>query len=734
MMGLKSVLMGGAAMSLITQTALAQTSPESDLVVDEVIEVTSKFQNSLVNRLPIEIEKVPYSIDVLDRDFIDERGFIRPLEALQTLPSVFLFGDEFSSGAPFFLVRGFEASILVNNRPESNSRGIGRRDNAFVERYEVLKGPASISLGPVLPGGIINTVTKLPTAERSFDFEVRGGSFGTFRVEADANTGEFFNGKLTARLTAAYENNEFANGIEDRQVTAIRPIIAAEFSPSTRARLSVAYRSLGVTPGLNFPVFRDGTIPTAFDNRTYFGPPSRSSTDGDDVFVDSEIQHEFLDDLKLTIRGSYQDTSFDYLNTQGFYSYYQENPALSYDSRGSFDERVLYVDGQLAWTNVGVDWVDVVIGGTYQDTDSDQTFLLDFQGLRPEGSGFGFSVFGTRQLDLINPDFTSFAVPVNFAEPNDGVNVTNNPFENRRLFSAYSEVNLQPTEWLNILAGVRFDDLRTTVEDLFDGIETVSNTDNVSFRIGSTLTPIEDINIYASFAESFIPQAGIVEPPEGVTGQVAVGPETARSIEVGVKVKLFDGRLTARAAVNSTRRKNVAIDDPNDQFNGFVITVDAQRNRGFELFLGGQVTDAIDFTLSYGYLDAELLETPNLAQEDVGATPTPAPQHTFSAYGSYTVQDGPVEGLKIGGGVRYISERFGTSGFGQALGDIMFPGYTLVDGYASYRINDNYKVQLNVNNLLDNEYLEETGNSGRTRGGFNFGEPRVILATLNASF
>ncbi|MEM9286823.1 MAG: TonB-dependent siderophore receptor, partial [Pseudomonadota bacterium] len=692
----------------------------------------SKFQNSLVNRLPIEIEKVPYSIDVLDRDFIDERGFIRPLEALQTLPNVYLFGDEFSSGAPFFLIRGFAASILVNNRPESNSRGVGRRDNAFVERYEVLKGPASISLGQVLPGGIINTVTKLPTAEQSLDVEVRGGSFGTFRFEADANTGEFFGGKLTARFTAAYENNEFANGVERRQVTALRPIIAAEFSPDTRARLSVAYRSVGTTPGLKFGVFRDGTVPEAFDNRTFFGPPSNSSTDGDDVFVDSEIQHDFLDNLKLTVRGSYQDTSFDYQNTQGFYNYQFDidssgnfgfgisdlNPILySYDSVGTFDERVAYVDAQVAWTDIASSWVDVVVGATYQDTDSDQTFLVETPGIFPN------NFFATRRLDVINPNQNEFAVPINSTMPIDGQNVPNDQFQNNRLFSAYSEISLQPVERFNILAGVRYDDLRTTIQTQVDGQDTVDETDNVSFRIGGTIEAIEDINIYASFAESFIPQEGVLRDGD------AIGPETARSIEVGVKGKILDGRITVRGALFTTRRQNVANADPlNNAAENFVVGVDRQRHRGFEFFAGGQITDAIDFTISYGFLDAEFTGDPDTF-DDVGLSPTVAPKHTFSAFASYTVQEGVVEGLKIGGGVRYASMRFGSAG-----SDIMYPGYTLVDSFASYEVNDTYKIQLNVNNLLDEEYLEEVGNSGRTSGGFDFGEPRVILATLNASF
>lgn len=742
--GLKSVLMSGAAIGLLAQPAMAQVGSESGVVVDEVIEVESRFQNSLVNRLPIEIEKVPYSIDVIDRDLIDERGFIRPLEVLQTLPSVFLFGDEFSSGAPFFLIRGFAASILVNNRPESNSRGIGRRDNAFVERYEVLKGPASISFGQVLPGGVINTVTKLPTAEQSLDVDIRGGSFGTFRAELDANTGEFLGGKLTARFTAAYENNEFANGLESRQVTAIRPIVAFEFSPDTRARLSFAYRDLETRPGLKFGVFRDGTVPEAFDNRTFFGPPAGSRTDGRDIFVDSEIQHEFLDNLKLTVRGSYQDTSFDYMNTQGFYNYQFDqdssggfgfgiadlNPVLySYDSQGEFDEQVVYFDGQLAWTDVGGSWVDFVIGATYQNTESDEPFLVSVPDIFPNS-------FASRRLNVMNPNFDEFTPAVAptmfipFSDPMNGLiaNTQNNRETGNELLSAYAEVSLQPFERLNILAGVRYDELTTDFfQDFRTGdsvsiTETSNKVDDISFRIGATFEVLPEVNVYLSYAESFIPQEGFTE-----TGD-PIGPETALSYELGVKAKLLDNRLTVRAAVYNTLRQNLAATPPGlPQGEDFQIRVNEQRHRGFEFFAAGQLTDAIQFTLSYGYLDAEFTE--DVDGSLANFVPTIAPDHTFSAYGSYTVQNGKAEGLKIGGGVRFISTRQSPTIVG-----LEQPGYTLVDGFVSYVINDTYKVQVNANNLLNNEYLEEVGNSGRQSGGFDFGEPRVILATVNASF
>ncbi|MEM1436432.1 MAG: TonB-dependent receptor, partial [Pseudomonadota bacterium] len=527
-------------------------------IVDEIV-VEGRFQNSLVNRLPITLEELPYSLDVIDRAFIDERGFIRPLEALQTIPNVVITGDQFSSGAIEFLVRGFSASVLVNNRPETSSRGFGRRDDAFVERYEVLKGPASISLGPVLPGGIINTVTKLPELDPFVDVELRAGSYGTVRGEIDANAGALFGSDaVRGRLTVAHEDAEFANGRENREIFAIRPVVEIDLTERTRSRLSVAYREADNVVGLNFAIFQDGTVPRAFDNSTYFGPRDNVAGQAEDLLIDGEIQHEFLDNLKLTLRGSYQDTELDYQNTQGLYNYNFDEGRLGiapsnpvgnfYSSTGSFDEDVTYFDAQLAWsTELFNTDVDFVVGGTLQETNGLSTFAFD-----------GFNAV----IDITNPNFRALPIPVNTLTPTPFFDFTDD------LQSIYGEVIVRPVEALTITAGVRRDELETTLRDPTSGgddlaeddfvQETVDEQDDTSFRIGASYEVTEGVNVYVSFAESFVPQSGVKRDGS------AVGPETAVSYEIGAKTKFLDGRFSLRAAAFNTLRENVANGDPNN--------------------------------------------------------------------------------------------------------------------------------------------------------------------------
>ena len=701
------------------QLALAQGDSQAP-EIEEVL-VSARFQNSLVNRVPITLEELPFSLDIIDRDFIDERGFIRPLEALQTIPNVVLSEDQFASGAPSFLIRGYAASILINNRPETTSRGFGRRDDSFVERYEVLKGPASISLGPVLPGGIINTVTKSPEEEQFVNVELSAGSFGTHRAQIDANAGALGTDAVRGRITMSYENVEFAQGNAEREGFAVRPVIEIDLGERTRSQFSAAYKELDSVPSLPFAIFQDGTIPPAFDNSTYFGPPAGVGAQGEDVMFDGEIRHDFLDNLTLTLRGSYQDTNLDYQNTQGLYNYnFDEgqfgiapsNPVGNfYASTGSFDEEVTYFDAQLAWgTEVASSELNIVVGATVQETNGLSTFGFD-----------GFNAV----IDITDPDFGALPVPVNTVTPTPFFDTTDD------LTSYYAEAVFRPTDWLTIPVGVRRDSLENAIRDPTSGGDdlaeddfvqvTVAETDDTSFRIGATASVTDDINVYISFAESFIPQSGVTR------SGAPVGPETAESIELGVKATFFDGRLSVRSAVFDTVRENVANGDPNNgPQDNFVVGVGEQTHRGFELGVNGELLPNLRLDASYGYLDAEFTRSLDGLE---GLRPSEAPENTFSAYLSYAFTEGSLQNLRVGGGMRYLSDRPGSSGSG-----LEFDGYDIYDVFATYAFGGKYKFRVNVNNVTDEEYIESVGNSGRTAGGFQFGQPRTLLFTIEGSF
>lgn len=700
--------------------AFAQDAERADFPSDDNVIIVTGFQNSLVNRLPIDPVELPFSIDIIDREQIEERGFFNPFDILETLPNVFRRQTELLPGSGGYNIRGLQATVLTNNRPEGGSRGAGRRDISYIERIEVAKGPSSILLGPVIPGGVINQVTKSPKADNFVNLTLRGGSYGTYRGEIDANLSSLAGSDAIGfRITAAYEDQQSPQDPEHTETIAIRPVVQINFSDRTRAQLSVAYTKRDGVPGSRFAVNADGTVPDTIDEETYIGVPSKQG--GEDLYYDAELQHDFLDNLKLVLRGSYQNADFDYQTSQGGANYaggrgFTEGDTLAYTyySRGFRDQDVAYGDAQLVGNFEAFgqrqDWV---VGGSYRWEKFDNHW------------GFG-GVLGTA--DVTDLSTASYAIP-------DFDSIVLSPFSDNStdLYSVYGETSIRPSERLTIVAGLRYDEFKR--QDFRNNQE--SSADDVTFRIGGTYKLTDALNAYVSYAESFIPQSGqVIRDGEDYTNPNAasdvIAPETATNYEIGLKGRIFDGRVTLTAAAFMLTRQNVATADP-DNVPGspsYVVANGEQEHNGFEVGALINVTPDFNLNLSYGYVDAEITKVINPGNgQGVGDTVALTPSHTFSAYGSYTVPSGPLADLQVGAGIRGITDR------PAPRHGIVYDGYTLVDANISYPVNDVFTVQVNVHNLLDETYRETVGYDNGTPGdGHRFGSPRTAYVTLRANF
>ena len=124
------------------------------------------------------IERIPQAVAVIPRAVIDDQRPLTPSEALRNVSGVTGMPTNTFLGFAY-KVRGFPADRYVDGLPNYYDGG----DNVSLvntERIEVLKGPAGIlyqgGIGPV--GGIINTISKLPTPNRFTEAGVMAGGYG----------------------------------------------------------------------------------------------------------------------------------------------------------------------------------------------------------------------------------------------------------------------------------------------------------------------------------------------------------------------------------------------------------------------------------------------------------------------------------------------------------------------------------------------------------------------------
>ena len=133
------------------------------------------------------IERIPQAIAVVPRAVLDDQQPLGQMDALRNISAVTPMSANTFIGYAY-KVRGFPADRYVDGLPNYYDGG----DNTSLlntERIEVLKGPAGIlyqgGIGPV--GGIINTVSKLPTENRFAEIGFTAGGYRLGNTWFDVN-------------------------------------------------------------------------------------------------------------------------------------------------------------------------------------------------------------------------------------------------------------------------------------------------------------------------------------------------------------------------------------------------------------------------------------------------------------------------------------------------------------------------------------------------------------------
>ncbi len=106
------------------------------------------------------------------------------------------------------------------------------------------------------------------------------------------------------------------------------------------------------------------------------------------------------------------------------------------------------------------------------------------------------------------------------------------------------------------------------------------------------------------------------------------------------------------------------------------------------------------------------------------------PEITFTLWNTYEL---PL-GLTLGGGVRYVDTVVRSSSTTLNLAKtavVEMPDYWVVDAMASYPVTPYVDVQLNVYNLLDEEYIAKLNNGGSR---YFAGTPRSFRLGVNVQF
>ncbi|MCK7555441.1 hypothetical protein MKQ70_10655 [Chitinophaga sedimenti] len=169
----------------------------------------------------------------------------------------------------------------------------------YLERLEVIKGPASALFGNTSPGGVINRVTKKPLAERRQSLSFSTGSFNAFRGLADF-TGPMNESKtLLYRLNLGYENTQSFRDLQFDKNFVVAPSISFLPTEKTKINLDVVYNRSNSRLDRGQAVYGNNDI--------YSVPISKSLNaandylNEDNLMITTSFNHQFSKKLQFNV-------------------------------------------------------------------------------------------------------------------------------------------------------------------------------------------------------------------------------------------------------------------------------------------------------------------------------------------------------------------------------------------------------------------------------------------------
>ena len=629
--------------------------------------------------------ETPQSLTVIPRDQIDARQAQTLGEALRYTAGI--RGENYGtdSRTDWFQIRGFNAQdngIFLNGLRYNTGYAGSVFETYGLERYEVLRGPTSVLYGQIAPGGLVNMVQRRPSDTESGEVRLSAGNHSRLQAQGTATGRLTQDGTLLYGITGLVRDADTAvDHVEDDRIF-IAPSLT--WRPTDDTSLTVlGYYQRDRTSGNQFLPYEGTVTPTPF------GRIGRSFFSGEEDFdrfnrtqwgVGYEFSHRFNDVLSFQQNLRYMSTSIRWDQVYGGGLQADQRTLNRYVYRANIDVNTIQVDNQLKAEFVTGPARHTLLGGF----DYAQTFYRNSQQF----------TFGTG-LDVFNPVYGA-PVPA-LGAPYDHVRQVNTQY------GLYLQDHVR-IDRLVLLAGIRQDFAYSDLQNRVSNTNRDQYDQAFTWRVGAMYLTDMGLAPYASYARSFQPQLGT----DGAGN--SWDPLEGEQYEVGLKFQPNGFNSFIQLAAFQLTQKNSLTPDPNFVFQQ--VSVGEIRVRGVELEGVAQLTDGLSLVGNITLLDPEITRS-NTAGEK-GHRPAGVAEVNGGLYAEYNFHQarGPVSGLTLGFGVRYLGDTTATvknpnvAGSGKVV-----PDTTLFDATVRYDLGaatdsmKGFELAVNASNLFDTRYV-----------------------------
>lgn len=675
--------------------APAQTNAPATLPKVSVEADAPSYQvetTSTATRTDTPLRDVPQSITVVTRQLIDDQSMQNMADVVRYVPGIGMAQGEGNRDTPVFRGNSSTADFFLDGMRDDVQYF---RDLYNIDRVEALKGPNGMIFGRGGVGGVINRVSKQAGWEPVRELSLQGGSDSNKRIALDV--GQPFDENAAFRINGMYEDSDsYRDGVTLERY-GVNPTLTVRAGDSTKIVVGAEYFKDDRVADRGISSWQGRPVKT--DPATFFGDPAQSPVHATVKAANALIEHEFSDTFTLRNRTRYGD----------YDKFYQNVFPGAVGGNGTTVSLSAYNNDQQRENFFNQ--TDLIF--TLQTGAVKHTLLTGIELGRQVTDNFRETGF----FDSISPSTTSITVPLSNPRTTLPVSFRQNATDadnhgTAKIAALYVQDQIELSSQWQAILGVRYDNFDVDFRNNRTA-ETFNTTDDLfSPRAGLIYKPVESLSLYASYALSFQPRAGEQLSSLSLTNE-ALDPEEFTNYEIGAKWDVLPNVAFSAAVYQLDRKNGVATVNPTA--SGLIDS----RTKGVELAVTGSITESWSVMGAYAYQDGETLKQ--------GATLAQVPENTFSLWNRYDFT--PAWG--VGLGITYRDEIFAlTENIVTPASNVILPDYTRVDAAVFFTLNDRLRAQLNVENLLDEEYFS----SAHSNTNITPGSPRAARVSLVASF
>lgn len=665
--------------ALMMWAAAWAAAADSDPALEEVLVTARRHyvatETTSGTKTDIPLIETPQSVSVITHDEIE-------LLQIQNLEQATRYTAGIISGSyggddrfDWLTLRGFTPTEYLDGLrlpTAAVAEAQSRLDVYALEQVEILKGPSSALYGQVPPGGLVNMVSKRPSAVESGEAQIQVGTFDQRQAAFDSTGPVDAGGTVLYRLTGLLRDTDAQVLYDHDRRSLLAPALTWAFADGGTLTLLGHYQDDHTGTAVQFLPSQGTLVPNPngpISTSTYTSEPNydnyhRRAWDAGYAFDyridDAWSVHQGLryTDLNMHYNTVYGGGFQSDLRTLNRYTYLVDSDAhnLAVDTNA----RLRAATGPVQH--------DVLIGIDYTKAYDDSAV------------GFG----AAPPLDLYAP---VYGQPV--TDPSIAVHTLTHQDQTGIYVQDHARV-----DQVTVTLSAREDHVKTDSRDALGNSTSAQDDHKFSGRVGVNYLFDTGVAPYASYGKSFTPTIGT-----DATGHAFV-PSTGEQYELGVKYQPKEIKGLYTLAAYQLTENNALTPDPNPANIGFSIQSGQVRVRGLELEGVTRLNDNLSVNFSLSYTDPIVTRSNG---PDFDKQVALVPKQQASGLVDYTIRSGPVSGLGFGAGARYVGQIYGDS-----YNQWQSPSYTLIDAIIHFDTKV-WHAAVNASNLFDKRYVSSCG-------------------------